>query len=54
MLEETLYKITKGSAEGIFNVSYTINNTTDTFVVKKTTTGYTFTYSNSFSEEIKF
>ena len=54
MLEETLYKITKGSAEGIFNVSYTINNTTDTFVVKKTTTGYTFTYSNNFSEEIKF
>lgn len=54
MLEETLYKITKGNAKDAFNVSYTVNNATDTFVAQKTTTGYTFTYSNQFSEEIKF
>ena len=53
-LEKTTYKITKGNADNLFTVSYTINGVTDTFEAQKTTTGYTFIYSNEFSEDIAF
>ena len=53
-LEKTIYKITKGSGENLFNIRYSVNGSTDTFTAEKTATGYTFIYSNEYSEEIAF
>ena len=53
-LEKTIYKITKGGDENLFKISYTVNGSTDTFIAEKTSTGYTFIYSNEYSEGIAF
>ena len=52
-LEKTIYKMYKGSADNSFVIKYTIDGTTDTINVVRTATGYTFTYSNGYVEEVK-
>ena len=52
-LEKTIYKMYKGSADNSFVIKYTIDGTTDTINVVRTATGYTFTYSNDYFEEVK-
>ena len=52
VLEETVFKITKGETLNTFNIFYTIGTKTEKISVSKTTTSYIFTYSNGFQENV--
>lgn len=53
VLQSTVYRITK-KGDNAFKIAYRVNGSSDNILVTKTDTGYTFSYSNGFEENIKF
>lgn len=52
VLEETVFKITKGETENSFNIFYNIGTKREKVAVVKTANGYQFTYSNGYVENV--
>ena len=53
-LQTTVYKIKKGVEDGQFVVNYSLNGKKDKITITKSTDGYTFEYSNGYTELIEF
>lgn len=53
-LQTTVYKIQKGVEDGQFIVNYSLNGKKDKITITKTLDGYTFAYSNGYTEPVAF
>ena len=49
---KTVYKLRKGQTENTFIVEFNLNGEKETINIEKTTTGYIFTYSNGYIENV--
>lgn len=51
---KTIYKLKKATEDNTFLVEYFVDGKKDVITIQKQSDGYTFTYSNGYSESVKF